>query len=427
MLSVTDQRALHGLARAFAADQEKQRGGKAANSRRKAVHCKLLELWSRSLVNLCDAILSCQPARHPVFAAKFIQVEGRRRQLAQPGFVVHKGTPLLPATSTEDSESEASVLEAPVDLEDLEAAALEEAEPASASNAAEPSASSSVAPVGSLERRSRSPQRSARADNRDLGSDARGLDSFGRLSSGRPLPPEPPVAPPRPSGTSSAPLSKARPVQKARPKPLQPSIAPLPKSRPSTPVQKARPKPPQQPPARQPAHLLYTETREDEAQFGSEIGRALRSGTVSPIDAILSLDFNGVLNRDRASSIELFRYLDRYPRVFIVVTSKCSTPSLITGATNFIADVLRASRYGVRTVPLFYCRKPTGARGKCNLLYRALTSSGGDDIPTVYHCDDRGDIVREFERWSTFGYHGVPVRQTDPRGLDRIVRDRLEL
>ena len=404
MLSVTDQRALHGLARAFAADQEKQRGGKAANSRRKAVHCKLLELWSRSLVHLCDAIFSCQPARHPVFAAKFIQVEGRRRELAQPGFVVHKGTPLLPATSTEDSESEASVLEAPVDLEDLEASALEEAEPASASSAAEPSASSSsFAPIGSLERRSRSPQRRARADNRDLGSDARGLDSFGRLSSGRPLPPEPPVAPPRPSGTSSAPLPKARPVQKARPKPLQ------------------------QPPAQQPAHLLYTETREDEAQFGSEIGRAIRSGTVSPIDAILSLDFNGVLNRDRASSTELFRYLDRYPRVFIVVTSKCSTPSLITGATNFIADVLGASRYGVRTVPLFYCRKPTGARGKCNLLYRALTSSGGDDIPTVYHCDDRGDIVREFERWSTFGYHGVPVRQTDPRGLDRIVRDRLEL
>ena len=301
MLSVTDQRALHGLARAFAADQEKQRGGKAANSKRKAVHCKLLELWSRSLVNLCDVIFSCQPARHPVFAAKFIQVEGRRRQLAQPGFVVHKGTPLLPATSTEDSESEASVLEAPVDLEDLEALPLEEAEPAGESGVAEPSASSSSAPVGSLERRSRSPQRSARADNRDLGSDARGLDSFGRLSSGRPLPPEPPVAPLRPSGTSSAPL------QKARPKPPQPSIAPLPKSRPSTPVQKARPKPPQHPPAQQPAHLLYTETREDEAQFGSEIGRAVRSGTVSPIDAILSLDFNGVLNRDRASSIELFR------------------------------------------------------------------------------------------------------------------------
>ena len=189
MLSVTDQRALHGLARAFAADQEKQRGGKAANSKRKAAHCKLLELWSRSLVNLCDVIFSCQPARHPVFAAKFIQVEGRRRQLAQPGFVVHRGTPLLPATSTEDSESEASVLEAPVDLEDLEALALEEAEPVGESGVAEPSASSSSAPVGSLERRSRSPQRSSRADNRDLGSDARGLDSFGRLSSGRPLPP----------------------------------------------------------------------------------------------------------------------------------------------------------------------------------------------------------------------------------------------
>ena len=380
------------------------------------MQCKLLELWSRSLVNICDAIFNCQPARHPVFAAKFIQVEGRRRQLAQPGFVVYKGTPLLPATSTEDSENEASALEAPVDLEDLEAIALEETEPEG-----EPSASSSSAPVGSLERRSRSPQRSARADNRDLGSDARGLDSFGRLSSGRPLPPEPPVAPPRPSGTISAPL------QKARPKPPQPSTAPLPKSRPSTPLQKARPKPPQQPPALQPTHLLYTETREDEAQFGSEIGRVVRSGTVSPIDAILSLDFNGVLNRDRASSIELFRYLDRYPRVYIVVTSKCSTPSLITGATNFIADVLRASRHSVRTVPLFYCRKPTGARGKCNLLYRALTASGGDDIPTVYHCDDRGDIVREFERWNTFGYHGVPVRQTDPRGLDRIVRDRLDL
>ena len=419
MLSVTDQRALHGLARAFAADQEKQRGGKAANSKRKAVRCKLLELWSRSLIDICEAVFNCQPTRRPVFAAKFIQVEGRRRQLAQPGFVVYKGTPLLPSTSEEESESEASVLEAPVDLEDLEAIASEAAEPASSSTA-EPAASSSSAFVGSLERRSRSPVRSARADNRDLGSDVKGLDSFGRLSSGRPLPPEPPIAPPQPSGTSSAPL------QKARPKQPQPSLAPMPKSRPSTPVQKARPKPPQHPPAQQPAHLLYTETREDEAQFGSEIGRAVRSGTVSPIDAILSLDFNGVLNRDRASSIELFRYLDRNPRVVIVVTSKCSTPSLITGATNFIADVLRASRYTVRTVPLFYCRKPTGSRGKCSLLYRALTASGGD-TPPVYHCDDRLDIVREFEVCRSFGYRGVPIRQTDPRGLDQIVREKLEL
>ena len=298
MLSVTDQRALHGLARAFAADQEKQRGGKAANSKRKAARCKLLELWSRSLINICEAVFNCQPARHPVFAAKFIQVEGRRRQLAQPGFVVYKGTPLLPSTSEEESESEASVLEAPVDLEDLEAIASEEAEPASSSTA-EPAASSSSAPLGSLERRSRSPVRSARADNRDLGSDVRGLDSFGRLSSGRPLPPEPPIAPPRPSGTRSAPLPKARPVQKARPR---------------------QPQPHPQPQPRQP-HALLSETIEDEAQFGSEIGRAVRSGTVSPIDAVLSLDFNGVLNRDRASSIELFRYLDRNPRVVIVVTS----------------------------------------------------------------------------------------------------------
>ena len=378
MLSVTDQRALHGLARAFAADQEKQRGGKAANSRRKAVHCKLLELWSRSLINICEAVFDCQPARHPVFAAKFIQVEGRRRQLSQPGYVVHKGTPLLPPTTTEeDTESEASVLEAPVDLGDLEEIALEVIEPEG-----DPAASSSSAPVGSgsLERRSRSPQRS----------------------------------------TNTAPL------QKARPKPPQPSIAPLPKSRPSTPVQKARPKPPQQPPAQQPAHLLYTETREDEARFGSEIGRAIRSGTVAPIDTILSLDFNGVLNRDRASSIALFRLLDRCPRVLVLVTSKCSTPSLITGATDFIAGILRSSGYSVRTVPLFYCRKPTGSRGKCSLLYRALTASGGD-TPPVYHCDDRLDIVREFEGWRSSGYRGVPIRPSDPRGLDQIVREKLEL
>ena len=401
MLSVTDQRALHGLARAFAADQEKQRGGKAANSKRKAVRCKLLELWSRSLVNICEAVFNCQPARHPVFAAKFIQVEGRRRQLAQPGFVVYKGTPLLPSTSTEESESEASVLEAPVDLEDLEAIASEEAEPASSSTA-DPSASSSSAPVGSLERRSRSPQRSARADNRDLGSDARGLDSFGRLSSGRPLPPEPPVAPPRPSGTSTAPLAKSRPVQKARPKP-----------------------PPQRP-AQRPAFPLHTETIEDEAQFGSEIGRAVRSGTVSPIDAILSLDFNGVLNRSRASSLELFRILNQRPRVFIVVTSNCSTPSFDFRRDRLYCRSTRRSGYGVRAVPIFYCRRPTGSRGKCSLLYQALTASGGD-IPPVYHCDDRLDIVREFEGWRSFGYRGVPIRQTDPRGLDQIVREKLEL
>ena len=189
-------------------------------------------------------------------------------------------------------------------------------------------------------------------------------------------------------------------------------------------MQKARPKPPQPRPRQPPA--LLSETIEDEAQFGSEIGRAIRSGTVSPVDAILSLDFNGVLNRDRASSIELFRYLDRCPRVLTLVTSKCSTPSLITGATDFIADILRSSGYSVRTVPLFYCRKPTGSRGKCSLFYRALTLSGGD-VPPVYHCDDRLDIVREFEGWRSFGYRGVPVRQTDPRGLDQIVREKLEL
>ena len=386
MLSVTDQRALHGLARAFAADQEKQRGGKAANSKRKAVHCKLLELWSRSLTNLCSAMFDCPPARRPAFASKFVQIEGRRRQLSQQGFVVHKGTPLLP--KTEESDSEDSAVGAPVDIADLESLSLEEFDAAAAPSA--PSAPSSGS--GSLERRSRSPVRSARADNRDLGSDVRGLDSFGRLSSGRPLPPEPPVAPPRPSGTSSAPLPKARPVQKARPKPPQPQ--------------------PRQP------HALLSEAI-DKAQFGSEIGRAVRSGTVSPIDAILSLDFNGVLNRSRASSLELFRILNQRPRVFILVTSKCSTPSLITGATDYIAHLIRTSGYGVHTVPIFYCHRPTGSRGKCSLLYRALTVSGGD-IPPVYH-------VREFEGWRSSGYRGVPVRQTDPRGLGQIVREKLEL
>ena len=354
MLSVTDQRALHGLARAFAADQEKRRGGKAANSKRKAVHCQLLELWSRSLTNLCSVIFNCQPARHPVFAEKFIQVEGRRRQLSQPGFIVYKSTPLLPATATEESDSEDSALGAPVDLADLESFALEEAEPSSASSSAVPSAA-----VGSLERRSRSPQRS----------------------------------------TSSASVPQARPVQKARPKPPQPR-------RPFT---------------------LHTETIEDENQFGSEIGRAVRSGTVSPIDAILSLDFNGVLNRDKSASVELFRLLNQRPRIFILVTSKCSTPSLIAGATEYIVDLIRTSGYSVRTVPIFYCRRPTGSRGKCSLLHQALTASGGGDIPTVYHCDDRSDIVREFERWRSSGYRGVPVRQTDPRGLDQIVREWLEL
>ena len=307
---------------------------------------------------------------------------------------MYKGTPLLPATATEESDSEDSALGAPVDLADLESFALEEAEPSSASSSAVPSSA-----VGSLERRSRSPQRSARADSRDLGSDVRGLDSFGRLSSGRPLSPEPPIAPPRPSGTSSASVPKARQVQKARPKPPQPR-------RPFT---------------------LHTETIEDENQFGSEIGRAVRSGTVSPIDAILSLDFNGVLNRDKSASVELFRLLNQRPRIFILVTSKCSTPSLITGATEYIVDLIRTSGYSVRTVPIFYCRRPTGSRGKCSLLHQALTASGGGDIPTVYHCDDRSDIVREFERWRSSGYRGVPVRQTDPRGLDQIVREWLEL
>ena len=420
MLSVSDRNQVIGLGQAFAQDLLVQRGGRAANNRRRSLHIKLLSLWVKSLDQLCTEVWGLPPLRVPAIAAKYLKIVGRLNEVKAPGSFIGKGTPLLPPTTAEeDTESEASVLDAPVDLDDLEAIAAEGAEPASSSTA-EPAASSSSAFVGSLEHRSRSPVRSARADNRDLGSDARGLDSFGRLSSGRPLPPEPPVAPPRPSGTNTAPL------QKARPKPPQPSIAPLPKSRPSTPVKKARPKPPQQPPAQQPAHLLYTETREDEARFGSEIGRAIRSGTVAPIDTILSLDFNGVLNRDRASSIALFRLLDRCPRVLVLVTSKCSTPSLITGATDFIAGILRSSGYSVRTVPLFYCRKPTGSRGKCSLLYRALTASGGD-TPPVYHCDDRLDIVREFEGWRSSGYRGVPIRPSDPRGLDQIVREKLEL
>ena len=53
-----------------------------------------------------------------------MQIEGRRRQLSQQGFVVYKGTPLLP--KTEESDSEDSVVGAPVDIADLESLSLEE-------------------------------------------------------------------------------------------------------------------------------------------------------------------------------------------------------------------------------------------------------------------------------------------------------------
>ena len=379
MLSVTDQRALHGLARAFAADQEKQRGGKAANSRRKAVHCKLLELWSRSLINICEAVFGCQPARHPVFAAKFIQVEGRRRQLSQPGYVVHKGTPLLPPTTTEeDTESEASVLEAPVDLGDLEEIALEVIEPEG-----DPAASSSSAPVGSgsLERRSRSPQRSARADNRDLGSDVRGLDSFGSLSSGRPLPPEPPVAPPRPSGTNTA------PKQKARPKPRAAAIVPV-------------------------ANITYIER--DYAAFGQSL---LRLNRQSPgVRAILSLDYHQVIDRNLDSTLEVFRCLQSHPHIAVIVLSKCSTRSLIDQAVRFLERVVAITGYTVREVPCFFVKDDA----KADKLWRAIRGTDHEDTP-VCHVDDKGSVVAGFESFSGYGWRGIRLAPSRRIELAEVV------
>ena len=207
MLSVSDRNLVIGLGQAFAQDLLVQRGGRAANNRRRSLHIKLLSLWAKSLEQLCTEVWELPPLRVPAIASKYLRIIGRLNVVKAPGSFVAKGTPLLPADpgseeEASEAESENSVVEAPIEISDIEA---EEPEP--------------VAAASSLERRSRLPIIRARANSQGREPGLRSLEVSGRLPSGRLLPPEPPIAPIRPSSQG--------PKQKARPKPRAAAVAPI--------------------------------------------------------------------------------------------------------------------------------------------------------------------------------------------------------
>ena len=94
-----------------------------SNLKRRSPFLKLLDLWRQSLENLSHAIFKRPPGRVPCLASKFFAISGRLTQVQQPGFFVPKGTPLLPRENTaeqSDSESEDSILGAPLELSELE-------------------------------------------------------------------------------------------------------------------------------------------------------------------------------------------------------------------------------------------------------------------------------------------------------------------
>ena len=96
MLSVSDRNLVIGLGQAFAQDLLVQRGGRAANNRRRSLHTKLLSLWAKSLDQLCTEVWGRPPLQVPAIAAKYLRVVGRLNVVKAPGSFVAKGTPLLP-------------------------------------------------------------------------------------------------------------------------------------------------------------------------------------------------------------------------------------------------------------------------------------------------------------------------------------------
>ena len=374
MLSADRRAELIGIASAFSADIRAARGGRAANNKRRSLHIKLLTLWQESLQNLAEEIFGLPPGQVPALANKYFCVSARLSEVSAPGYVVYKGTPLLPKQEEEEEQEGSdtdSVLQEPLSLQDI----IEVGDDPPTEGVG--SASSSSRLDSSLERRSRSPPLRAQPDLSDLG-------VSNRLSSGRPLPPEPPVAPPRPPQGPS----HTGPKQKARPRPR--------------------------------TEIATVRLDESSADLGAELAR----GCTLDVGLVLSLDFNGVINRDFASTVRLFRSLATRRDVYLLICSKCSTESLIGPAVDFIRGALREAQYLIRRVPLFFCSRAVRRGGKAEKLYEALRAADIHNLP-LWHADDRRDICLEVDRWD--GWHAIEVSFRDRRGLDQIVAGAIGL
>ncbi|OLP93196.1 hypothetical protein AK812_SmicGene24920 [Symbiodinium microadriaticum] len=83
---------------------------------------------------------------------------------------------------------------------------------------------------------------------------------------------------------------------------------------------------------------------ESSADLGAELARGCTPG----VGLVLSLAYDGVVNRDFASTVQLFQSLATRRNVYLVICSKCSTESLIGPSVDFIRGVLREAR------PLYY-------------------------------------------------------------------------
>ena len=398
MLTPEQKETLLGLSAAFHADKRANRGGRAANLKRRSLFLKLLDLWRQSLENLSHAIFKRPPGRVPCLASKFFAISGRLTQVQQPGFFVPKGTPLLPRENTaeqSDSESEDSILGAPLELSELE----EDIEDPTADGAT-PSSSAAAGAFLSppSAERSRSPPRvRSQPELRDL-------VCFGRLSLKRPLPPEPPVVPRRTSQNSNRPLPPEAQVAPLTGPTAAPelSLHPTPKAAarivlPTRKIKaKARPKP-RAIVVADPASVVQC----IEANLGSTLELAIGGSQVAHL---LSLDYHHVLDRDYNSSVTLFRRLQSLPQVAVIILSKCSTQSLITQAGVFIQRVLAEANYSVRDVPAYYIR----GSNKAQRLYQELQRTSLS-FSSVLHVDDKSFITKDFDHWSRYSWCGVQL------------------
>ena len=159
MFSAEDCALLIDLARVFAVNQEKQRGGKAANNKRKPLHIKLLTLWCTALGSFCRTVFNREPGSVAFVSNKYSQIRDRLEHLTLPGVTVYKGNPLLGHRPGQEeggdsgSESDDSCLGAPVDFRDL--VELSQQSVASPSSASSPFVGAPAA--ASASDRSRSP------------------------------------------------------------------------------------------------------------------------------------------------------------------------------------------------------------------------------------------------------------------------------
>ena len=216
MLSAARRSELIGLASAFGADARAERGGRAANNKRRSLHIKLLSLWQESLQNFSVEVFGLPPGQVPALANKFFCISARLAQVSTPGYVVYKGTPLLPRADagedSEDSDSD-SVLGTPLDIIDLTEDPDPE-EPASSSAFVTSTAAASF--VAPSEPRSRSPTHRPRLPV---------APSAASCSSAHSVPRQ--KARPKPRVTQpAAPPSIARVTQPAAPPPIARVTAP---------------------------------------------------------------------------------------------------------------------------------------------------------------------------------------------------------